>query len=50
MSEEHPRYDDKGLNFYYLQEDFLFALHEKRRWSWNVTRPSGIVGFTPAGR
>ncbi|KAF2843998.1 hypothetical protein T440DRAFT_512419 [Plenodomus tracheiphilus IPT5] len=48
MSEEHPRYDDKGLNFYYIQEDLLFTLHKKRQWSWNVIRPSAIVGFTPA--
>ncbi|KAF5250379.1 hypothetical protein FANTH_4412 [Fusarium anthophilum] len=49
MREEHGRYDDKGLNFYYLQEDFMFALQKKRQWKWNVIRPGGIIGFTPAG-
>lgn len=42
-----PRYDDKGENFYYVQEDFLFQLHAQRKWSWNVIRPNGIIGFTP---
>ncbi|KAL2831202.1 hypothetical protein BDW59DRAFT_169906 [Aspergillus cavernicola] len=46
--EEMPGYDDNGLNFYYLQEDFIFMLHAQRNWSWNVIRPNSIVGFTPA--
>jgi hypothetical protein len=47
MSEENPRYDDDGLNFYYPQEDFLFALEKERKWTYNVIRPNAIVGFTP---
>ncbi|KAL4901618.1 hypothetical protein BDW74DRAFT_187241 [Aspergillus multicolor] len=43
-SEEHPRYDDKGENFYYPQEDFLFALQRERKWTYNIIRPNGIVG------
>ncbi len=41
------RYEDHGYNFYYAQEDFMFKLHSQRKWSWNVIRPGGIVGFTP---
>ncbi|KAF5857751.1 hypothetical protein ETB97_005386 [Aspergillus alliaceus] len=44
--EEMPRYEDHGLNFYYLQEDFMFKLHAQRNWSWNIILPNGIVGFT----
>jgi hypothetical protein len=43
------RYDDRGENFYFTQEDFLFSLAAKRTWDWNVIRPNAIVGFTPAG-
>lgn len=43
------RYDDRGENFYYKQEDFLFELAAKRNWTWNIIRPHAIVGFTPAG-
>ncbi|KAJ9602187.1 hypothetical protein H2200_013307 [Cladophialophora chaetospira] len=46
-TEEMPRYDDKGENFYYVQEDFMFALQKKRKWSHNIIRPNGIIGFTP---
>lgn len=44
------RYDDRGDNFYFQQEDFLFDLAAKRSWDWNVIRPNAIIGFTPAGR
>ncbi|KAH7341215.1 hypothetical protein BKA66DRAFT_35018 [Pyrenochaeta sp. MPI-SDFR-AT-0127] len=47
LSEDMPRYDDKGDNFYYNQEDFMFKLHAQRKWSWNVIRPNAIIGFTP---
>ena len=47
MTEDLPRYEDHGLNFYYDQEDFMFKLQAQRKWSWNVIRPNGIVGFTP---
>ncbi|KAL4761199.1 SDR family oxidoreductase [Aspergillus foveolatus] len=46
-SEEHPRYDDKGENFYYSQEDFLFAMQKNRNWTYNIIRPNAIIGFTP---
>ncbi|KAL4943641.1 hypothetical protein BDV06DRAFT_221093 [Aspergillus oleicola] len=46
-SEEHPRYDDKGENFYYPQEDFMFEMQKNRTWTYNIIRPNGIVGFTP---
>ncbi|KAI5917616.1 hypothetical protein F4810DRAFT_704762 [Camillea tinctor] len=45
--ETMPRCDPHPSNFYYPQEDLMFKLHAKRSWSWNVIRPSGIVGFTP---
>ncbi|PVH77017.1 nucleoside-diphosphate-sugar epimerase GsfE [Cadophora sp. DSE1049] len=47
LHEDMARYDDQGENFYYVQEDFLFQLHAQRKWSWNVIRPNGIIGFTP---
>ena len=50
MTEDLPRYDDKGENFYYPQEDFMFNLWKQRKWSWNVIRPNGIVGFTPGSK
>lgn len=48
--ERHPRYDDKGFNFYYPQEDFLFELQKQRNWTYNIIRPNGIIGFTPGGK
>ena len=33
-------------NFYYPQEDFMFALQRGKKWTWNVTRPFMINGFT----
>ena len=50
LHEGIPRYEDHGLNFYYSQEDFMFRLHAQRKWSWNVIRPGGIVGFTPGSK
>jgi len=47
VEETMPRYDDKGENFYYIQEDHMFALQKKRSWSYNIIRPHGIIGFTP---
>jgi hypothetical protein len=47
--EDGPRYTDE-YNFYFLQEDHMFAVQQKRKtWHWNVIRPNGIVGFTPHG-
>ncbi|KAF4218742.1 hypothetical protein CNMCM8980_004507 [Aspergillus fumigatiaffinis] len=46
--ESAPRYQDDGDNFYYNQEDYLRAVQKRRDvWSWNVIRPTGIIGFTP---
>lgn len=49
LHEGIERYEDHGENFYYPQEDFLFELSSKRSWDWNVIRPMGIIGYTPAG-
>lgn len=49
LHEGMTRYDDRGENFYYQQEDFLFDLAAKRSWDWNIIRPHAIIGFTPAG-
>ncbi|KAH6642755.1 hypothetical protein C7974DRAFT_301837 [Boeremia exigua] len=52
--EDSPRYDDKGENFYYVQENFLFKRQKEaaaRGHNWHysiISRPNGIVGFTPA--
>ncbi|BCS30681.1 SDR family oxidoreductase [Aspergillus puulaauensis] len=47
--EDKPRYKDE-FNFYFAQEDHMFALQAKRgTWNWNVIRPNGIIGFTPHG-
>lgn len=43
------RYEDKGENFYYPQEDFLSTLAAKRSWNWNIIRPNAIIGYTSAG-
>jgi nucleoside-diphosphate-sugar epimerase len=41
--EDTPRLP--GLNFYYTQEDVLFAEAGQRGFSWSVHRPHSIVGF-----
>ncbi|EMC95142.1 hypothetical protein BAUCODRAFT_527477 [Baudoinia panamericana UAMH 10762] len=51
--EDMPRYDDKGENFYYKQEDFMFARQKNaaargHQWHYSIIRPNGIIGFTPA--
>lgn len=43
------RYEDYGENFYFAQEDFMFDLAAKHGWHWNIIRPMGIIGYTPAG-
>ncbi|KEF54721.1 uncharacterized protein A1O9_09163 [Exophiala aquamarina CBS 119918] len=47
MTEDLPRYEDHGLNFYYAQEDFMFDMQKQRKWSYSIIRPNGIIGFTP---
>ncbi len=41
--EDTPRLP--GLNFYYTQEDILFAAAERGGFSWSVHRPHSIVGY-----
>jgi nucleoside-diphosphate-sugar epimerase len=41
--EEMPRVP--GENFYYNQEDELFAAAERRGFSWSVHRPHTIIGY-----
>jgi nucleoside-diphosphate-sugar epimerase len=41
--EDTPRLP--GENFYYTQEDILFAAAERGRFSWSVHRPHSIVGY-----
>ncbi len=41
--EDNPRLP--GLNFYYTQEDILFAEAARRGFSWTVERPHSIIGF-----
>jgi nucleoside-diphosphate-sugar epimerase len=42
--EDDPRL--KGPIFYYDQEDVLFKERQGKEWSWNIARPSTIIGFT----
>ena len=41
--EDNPRLP--GLNFYYTQEDILFAEAAKSGFSWSVHRPHSMIGF-----
>jgi nucleoside-diphosphate-sugar epimerase len=41
--EDTPRLP--GQNFYYTQEDILFAAAERGGFSWSVHRPHSIVGY-----
>ncbi len=41
--EDNPRLP--GLNFYYTQEDVLFAASAKLGFGWSVHRPHTIVGY-----
>ncbi|KAL4905536.1 hypothetical protein BDW74DRAFT_185061 [Aspergillus multicolor] len=48
LEEHFPRYDDKGYNFYYDQEDYLREVQQRRNaWSYNIIRPNAINGFAP---
>ncbi|GME35737.1 Nucleoside-diphosphate-sugar epimerase [Neofusicoccum parvum] len=49
LTEDMPRYDDKGTNFYYPQEDYLAEAQKRSdgRWFYNVFRPNAVIGFTP---
>lgn len=41
--EDNPRLP--GLNFYYTQEDILFASAAKQGFRWSVHRPHSMIGF-----
>jgi nucleoside-diphosphate-sugar epimerase len=44
QTEKTPRHD--GENFYFHQEDTLKDLQKGQNWSWNIMRPSVIVGVS----
>ena len=41
--EDNPRLP--GLNFYYTQEDVLFAAARRMCFDWNVHRPHSMIGY-----
>ena len=41
--EDQPRLDYP--NFYYAQEDILFAAAERHDWTWSVHRPHTVIGW-----
>ncbi|MBV9218191.1 MAG: SDR family oxidoreductase, partial [Methylobacteriaceae bacterium] len=45
FTEDLPRVP--GDNFYYTQEDILFAAAAKRGFTWSVARPHTIIGYAP---
>eukprot|EP00899_Mesostigma_viride_P013068 jgi/Mesvir1/21762/Mv04166-RA.1 len=45
FKESLPR--TRGPNFYYDQEDILFALAKEHNFAWTVLRPHTIIGFAP---
>ncbi|GME35299.1 Nucleoside-diphosphate-sugar epimerase [Neofusicoccum parvum] len=49
ITEDLPRYDDQGLNFYFPQEDYLASAQKAsgEKWSYSIVRPFGVVGFSP---
>jgi nucleoside-diphosphate-sugar epimerase len=47
IEESDPRVELEK-NFYYIQEDILWAASKKNGFEWNVTRPSFIWGAVPA--
>jgi nucleoside-diphosphate-sugar epimerase len=44
--EDTPRVEGPIPNFYYPQEDALFAKQKGQKWTWNVIRPEAIIGHT----
>ncbi|KAK0647826.1 Short chain dehydrogenase gsfE [Lasiodiplodia hormozganensis] len=48
-TEDTPRYDDKGLNFYFPQEDYLASSQAASggQWSYSIIRPFGVIGYVP---
>ena len=45
FTEDQPRV--AGDNFYYTQEDILFAAARKHGFTWSVARPHTILGYAP---
>jgi nucleoside-diphosphate-sugar epimerase len=45
FTEDQPRLP--GDNFYYTQEDVLFAAAKKHGFTWSVARPHTIIGYAP---
>ena len=45
FTEDQPRVP--GDNFYYTQEDILFAAAKKHGFTWSVARPHTIIGYAP---
>lgn len=44
------RDEDRDIpNFYWAQEDYLKARQQHQSWSWNVLRPSLIIGMSVGG-
>lgn len=46
LVEELGRVETEVPCFYFTQEDFMFDLQKGKKWSWTVTRPFMISGFT----
>ncbi|KAK5705753.1 hypothetical protein LTR17_021388 [Elasticomyces elasticus] len=44
--EEEPRRGREEDNFYFHQESFIASCQKGQSWSWNVTRPEAIIGYT----
>ena len=43
--ESDPRVPNNA-NFYYAQEDWLFARQQGKRWTWSASRPHAICDFS----
>ena len=45
--EDDPRH--MPPNFYYDQQDFLEEFQKGKRWTWSVSRPHAVCGFSTGG-
>jgi len=45
FTEDQPRVP--GENFYYTQEDILFAAAKAHGFTWSVARPHTVIGYAP---
>ncbi len=48
FTEDMPRVP--GENFYYAQEDELFAAADKHGFTWSVARPHTVIGYAPGNQ